>query len=52
MTIGALGTTASHEVADLTGVNVMSVSRAVSALGTQWPDHGRPPIRSTAAARR
>ncbi|MBO9601962.1 MAG: winged helix-turn-helix transcriptional regulator [Novosphingobium sp.] len=32
MTIGALGTTASHEVADLTGVNVMSVSRAVSAL--------------------
>jgi len=32
MTIGSLGTTASHEVADLTGVNVMSVSRAVSAL--------------------
>ena len=32
MTIGALGTTASHEVAELTGVNVMSVSRAVSAL--------------------
>ncbi|WEK45931.1 MAG: MarR family winged helix-turn-helix transcriptional regulator [Candidatus Andeanibacterium colombiense] len=37
MTIGALGTTASHEVADLTGVNVMSVSRAVSALER----HGR-----------
>ena len=32
MTIGALGTTASHEVADKTGVNVMSVSRAVAAL--------------------
>ena len=32
MTIGSLGTTASHEVAELTGVNVMSVSRAVSAL--------------------
>jgi DNA-binding MarR family transcriptional regulator len=32
MTIGALGTTASHEVAEKTGVNVMSVSRAVAAL--------------------
>ncbi len=32
MTIGTLGTTASHEVAELTGVNVMSVSRAVAAL--------------------
>ncbi|HSG35786.1 MAG TPA: MarR family winged helix-turn-helix transcriptional regulator [Sphingomonadaceae bacterium] len=32
MTIGKLGTTASHEVAEMTGVNVMSVSRAVSAL--------------------
>ncbi|MCL6250336.1 MarR family transcriptional regulator [Altererythrobacter sp. KTW20L] len=32
MTIGALGRTASHEVADLTGVNVMSVSRAVATL--------------------
>ena len=32
MSIGALGTTASHEVADRTGVNVMSVSRAVAAL--------------------
>lgn len=37
MTIGGLGTTASHEVAELTGVNVMSVSRAVSAL----EKHGR-----------
>ena len=32
MTIGALGSTASHEVAEKTGVNVMSVSRAVAAL--------------------
>jgi DNA-binding MarR family transcriptional regulator len=32
MTIGGLGTTASHEVAEKTGVNVMSVSRAVAAL--------------------
>lgn len=37
MTIGALGRTASHEVAELTGVNAMSVSRAVSAL----QKHGR-----------
>lgn len=37
MTIGSLGTTASHEVAELTGVNVMSISRAVSAL----QKHGR-----------
>ena len=32
MTIGALGRTASHELAELTGVNVMSVSRAVATL--------------------
>lgn len=32
MAIGGLETTASHEVAELTGVNVMSVSRAVSSL--------------------
>ena len=32
MTIGALGRTASHEVAEITGVNVMSVSRAVATL--------------------
>lgn len=37
MTIGALGQTASHEVAELTGVNVMSVSRAVATLQR----HGR-----------
>lgn len=37
MTIGALGRTASHEVADLTGVNAMSISRAVAAL----QKHGR-----------
>ncbi|MFB0612730.1 MarR family winged helix-turn-helix transcriptional regulator [Aurantiacibacter poecillastricola] len=37
MTIGALGRTASHEVAELTGVNAMSISRAVSAL----QKHGR-----------
>lgn len=32
MMIGNLGSTASHEVAEMTGVNVMSVSRAVSTL--------------------
>lgn len=32
MTVGALKRTASHEVAELTGVNVMSISRAVAAL--------------------
>ena len=37
MTIGALGRTASHEVAELTGVNAMSVSRAVATL----QKHGR-----------
>ena len=37
MTIGALGRTASHELAELTGVNVMSVSRAVATLER----HGR-----------
>ncbi len=37
MTIGALGRTASHEVAELTGVNAMSISRAVAAL----QKHGR-----------
>ena len=37
MTIGNLGRTASHEVAELTGVNVMSVSRAVATLER----HGR-----------
>jgi DNA-binding MarR family transcriptional regulator len=37
MTIGTLGQTASHELADVTGVNVMSVSRAVATLER----HGR-----------
>lgn len=37
MTIGALGRTASHELAEVTGVNVMSVSRAVATLQR----HGR-----------
>lgn len=32
MTIGSLGRTASHELAELTGINVMSVSRAVATL--------------------
>jgi DNA-binding MarR family transcriptional regulator len=32
MTIGTLGRTASHELAELTGVNAMSVSRAVTTL--------------------
>jgi len=32
MTIGMLGRTASHELAELTGVNAMSVSRAVAML--------------------
>jgi DNA-binding MarR family transcriptional regulator len=37
MSIGSLGRTASHEVAEMTGVNVMSVSRAVATLER----HGR-----------
>ncbi|MEO6153175.1 MAG: MarR family transcriptional regulator [Croceibacterium sp.] len=37
MTIGELGRSASHELAELTGVNVMSVSRAVATLER----HGR-----------
>jgi len=37
MTIGALERSASHELAELTGVNVMSVSRAVATLER----HGR-----------
>jgi DNA-binding MarR family transcriptional regulator len=37
MTIGALEKTASHELAEMTGVNVMSVSRAVATLQR----HGR-----------
>ncbi len=37
MTVGALGRTASHEVAEATGVNAMSISRAVATL----EKHGR-----------
>ncbi len=37
MTIGNLGTTASHEIVEKTGVNAMAVSRAVSELKR----HGR-----------
>lgn len=48
MTIGALGRTASHELAELTGVNVMSVSRAVATLER----HGRIEIRPDPANRR
>jgi len=32
MTIGTLGGSASHELAEMTGINVMSVSRAVASL--------------------
>lgn len=39
MTIGALGKTASHEVAELTGVNVMSLSRAVATLQREGRVH-------------
>lgn len=48
MTIGALGRTASHEVAELTGVNVMSVSRAVATLER----HGRVAVVRDEANRR
>jgi len=49
MTIGALGKSASHELAELTGVNVMSVSRAVATLQR----HGRiKVVRDTANRRR
>jgi len=48
MTIGALGRTASHEVADVTGVNAMSVSRAVATL----EKHGRVKVETDEANRR
>ena len=32
MTIGRLGTTASHEVSEITGINTMAISRAVALL--------------------
>jgi DNA-binding MarR family transcriptional regulator len=48
MAIGSMGRTASHEVAELTGVNVMSVSRAVATLQR----HGRVKVERDAANRR
>jgi DNA-binding MarR family transcriptional regulator len=48
MTIGALGKSASHELAELTGVNVMSVSRAVQTLQR----HGRIEVVRDSANRR
>lgn len=48
MTIGALGRTASHQVAEITGVNVMSVSRAVATLQR----HGRVKVERDDANRR
>ena len=48
MSIGALGQTASHELADITGVNVMSVSRAVATLER----HGRIAVCQDPANRR
>lgn len=48
MVIGGMGVTASHEVAELTGVNVMSVSRAVSAL----EKHGRITVTTDPSNRR
>jgi len=48
MVIGALGRTASHELAELTGVNVMSVSRAVATLER----HGRLEIKPDPSNRR
>jgi len=48
MTIGALGRSASHELAELTGVNVMSVSRAVATLQR----HGRIQVVRDSANRR
>ena len=48
MSIGALGRTASHEVAEMTGVNAMSVSRAVATLER----HGRVKVETDEANRR
>ena len=48
MTIGTLGRSASHELARLTGVNVMSVSRAVATLER----HGRIAVTRDPANRR
>ena len=48
MSIGKLGTAASHELAEQTGVNVMSVSRAVATLER----HGRITVAPDPANRR
>lgn len=48
MLIGRLGTTASHEIAEITGVTTMSVSRAVAALHA----HGRVSVTPDPANRR
>jgi len=48
MSIGAVGRTASHEVAARTGVNAMSVSRAVATL----EKHGRVKVETDTANRR
>jgi len=48
MTIGAMGRTASHEVAEVTGVNAMSVSRAVATL----EKHGRVKVETDETNRR
>ena len=48
MLIGQLGTTASHELAQILGVNTMAVSRAVAALNK----HGRITVETDPASRR
>jgi DNA-binding MarR family transcriptional regulator len=48
MLIGQLGTTASHELAQILGVNTMAVSRAVAALAR----HGRITVETDPASRR
>lgn len=48
MAIGRLGSSASHELADHTGVNAMSVSRAVATLQR----HGRITVETDPANRR
>lgn len=48
MSIGAMGRTASHEVAEVTGVNAMSISRAVATL----EKNGRVRVETDTANRR
>lgn len=48
MLVGRYGTRASHELAEMTGVNVMSISRAVAAL----QKHGRITVEPDPANRR